>query len=242
MATPTFFTIEGDYKSVVADTTIDTNVDPDLGPISATATFTPLIDTGDVLLAVTATPRPTGYVAAPIVARIDVDGQVKLRVDVDTTGFAGGDILHSANFAAFPATGNVAKIYVADDTDIKYRWTGSRYVNFDPVRLLADTPMLELDGPLYYRVDFTDVRFNGKAGILNSFVVRAKTTDTTLNLITEGRAPGTPASGPTRFIVPSGTPASAAAVGTVGQICADSSFLYVCVAANTWKRVAIATW
>jgi len=38
------------------------------------------------------------------------------------------------------------------------------------------------------------------------------------------------------------TPASATAAGTTGQVCWDSSFIYVCVATNTWKRVAIATW
>lgn len=38
------------------------------------------------------------------------------------------------------------------------------------------------------------------------------------------------------------TPASATAAGDVGTICWDSGFIYVCVATNTWKRVAIATW
>ena len=38
------------------------------------------------------------------------------------------------------------------------------------------------------------------------------------------------------------TPASAAATGTAGTICWDTSYIYVCTAANTWKRVAIATW
>lgn len=38
------------------------------------------------------------------------------------------------------------------------------------------------------------------------------------------------------------TPASAAATGTKGDIRHDSSFIYVCTATNTWKRVAIATW
>ncbi len=37
-------------------------------------------------------------------------------------------------------------------------------------------------------------------------------------------------------------PASAAATGAVGSIRWDSGFIYVCTAANTWKRVAIATW
>lgn len=38
------------------------------------------------------------------------------------------------------------------------------------------------------------------------------------------------------------TPASAGATGTTGQICWDSSYIYVCTATNTWKRAAIATW
>jgi hypothetical protein len=30
--------------------------------------------------------------------------------------------------------------------------------------------------------------------------------------------------------------------GTVGQVTTDANYIYVCVAANTWKRVAITTW
>ena len=38
------------------------------------------------------------------------------------------------------------------------------------------------------------------------------------------------------------TPASAGAAGTAGMIAWANGFLYCCVATNTWKRVAIATW
>ena len=38
------------------------------------------------------------------------------------------------------------------------------------------------------------------------------------------------------------TPASASASGVVGTVAWDASFIYVCTATNTWKRVAIATW
>lgn len=38
------------------------------------------------------------------------------------------------------------------------------------------------------------------------------------------------------------TPASAGAAGNAGDICWDASYVYVCVATNTWKRSAIATW
>jgi hypothetical protein len=38
------------------------------------------------------------------------------------------------------------------------------------------------------------------------------------------------------------TPASAGATGAVGEICWDADYIYICVATNTWKRAAIATW
>lgn len=38
------------------------------------------------------------------------------------------------------------------------------------------------------------------------------------------------------------TPANASATGTAGEIAWDSSYIYVCTATNTWKRIAIATW
>ena len=38
------------------------------------------------------------------------------------------------------------------------------------------------------------------------------------------------------------TPATSTAAGSVGDICWDASYMYVCTATNTWKRSAIATW
>jgi len=38
------------------------------------------------------------------------------------------------------------------------------------------------------------------------------------------------------------TPASASATGVTGQIAWDSGFIYVCIATDTWVRVATATW
>lgn len=37
-------------------------------------------------------------------------------------------------------------------------------------------------------------------------------------------------------------PATATSTGIAGQIAYDASFFYVCTAANTWRRAAIATW
>jgi hypothetical protein len=41
-------------------------------------------------------------------------------------------------------------------------------------------------------------------------------------------------------IVNAKTPASSTDMGTAGDICWDTSYLYVCTATNTWKRIALA--
>lgn len=38
------------------------------------------------------------------------------------------------------------------------------------------------------------------------------------------------------------TPANASDTGTTGTIAWDASYIYICTATDTWKRVAIATW
>lgn len=42
--------------------------------------------------------------------------------------------------------------------------------------------------------------------------------------------------------ITAGTPASAGATGSAGQIKYDATHLYVCVATNTWVRTTLATW
>jgi hypothetical protein len=200
MTNPTFFTVVADYKSVVVDLEADVDADPQLGPITAKVTFTPVLNKGDVILATDASPRPTGYVGAPIVARIDTDGRLKLRVEPD------GDRDNYANLAAFPATGLSTKVYYDIAEATFYRWNGSAYVETLPyaeVRLLADTALLELDGDLYYKVTFSEVTFNGASGYISPFTFQAPTSDTVLNLIEVTPVPGQPASSITK-IAPGG--------------------------------------
>lgn len=40
----------------------------------------------------------------------------------------------------------------------------------------------------------------------------------------------------------SNTPSTASAAGKVGEMCWDGDFVYVCVAANSWKRAALSAW
>lgn len=49
------------------------------------------------------------------------------------------DVLEYANFAAFPATGESGKIYVAIDTNLTYRWSGSAYVEISASLALGET-------------------------------------------------------------------------------------------------------
>lgn len=49
------------------------------------------------------------------------------------------DVLEYANLAAFPGTGESGKIYVAQDTNKTYRWSGSAYVEISASLALGET-------------------------------------------------------------------------------------------------------
>lgn len=69
------------------------------------------------------------------VATLDAEGRVpssQLPSYVD-------DVLEYANKAGFPSTGEAGKIYVAKDTNLTYRWTGTDYVEISPSIALGET-------------------------------------------------------------------------------------------------------
>ena len=49
------------------------------------------------------------------------------------------DVLEYASKSAFPATGTAGKIYVALDTNLTYRWSGSAYTEISPSLALGET-------------------------------------------------------------------------------------------------------
>ena len=63
------------------------------------------------------------------------------------------EIITAANLAAFPASGNAAYIYVANDTEKTYRWSGSAYIEISPSPGSTDS-VTEGSVNLYY----TDTR------------------------------------------------------------------------------------
>lgn len=73
--------------------------------------------------------------AANGVAELDASGKVpssQLPAYVD-------DVLEYTNKSGFPATGETGKIYVAKDTNLTYRWSGSAYVEISPSLALGET-------------------------------------------------------------------------------------------------------
>ena len=53
--------------------------------------------------------------------------------------------------------------------------------------------------------------------------------------------PGTISSGLTTLLS-SSAPATASSTGTAGDITYDADYVYICIATDTWKRAALATW
>ena len=49
------------------------------------------------------------------------------------------DVLEYANQSSFPAKGESGKIYIAQDTNKTYRWSGSTYVEISPSLALGET-------------------------------------------------------------------------------------------------------
>ena len=73
--------------------------------------------------------------AANGVAELDQNGLVissQLPSYVD-------DVLEYASVSEFPATGESGKIYVATDTNLTYRWTGTGYAEISPSLALGET-------------------------------------------------------------------------------------------------------
>jgi hypothetical protein len=88
---------------------------------------------------------------------------------------------------------------------------------------------------------FDRMTFSLSAGNNGSLQMQDATGTLTGTAMTINGATGLP-SFPTGAAVTRAAPANAAAAGVTGEIASDTGFIYVCTAANTWKRVAIATW
>ena len=120
-AVPTTRTVNG--KALSADITLGAG---DVG--ARPSTWTPnATDVGAI---------PAGQKgAAGGVAELDGTGRVpstQLPSYVD-------DVAEYASLSNFPQTGEDGKIYIAEDTNLTYRWSGSQYVEISPSLALGET-------------------------------------------------------------------------------------------------------
>lgn len=80
-------------------------------------------------------------------ATTDLKGAANGLAELDGTGKVPSsqlpsfvdDVVDYANLAAFPVTGETGKIYIALDTNLTYRWSGSVYVEISPSLALGET-------------------------------------------------------------------------------------------------------
>ena len=71
------------------------------------------------------------------------------------------DVLEYANLAAFPGTGTTGLLYVALDTNLVYRWSGSAYVEISASPGTTDA-VPEGSTNLYFTDTRADTRANGR--------------------------------------------------------------------------------
>jgi hypothetical protein len=105
---------------------------------------------------------------------------------------------------------------------------------------VAGSLFIDLDDDSNNTNDALFIRDNGTTTVMNFTAAGARIGDETpatekLDVV------GTTRTQELRITSPT-VPASAGATGTTGDIAWDANYIYVCIATDTWKRVAIATW
>lgn len=87
-------------------------------------------------------------------AFISTKGQPSGLAELDSTGKVPAaqlpsyvdDVLEYSTKAQFPQTGETGKIYVAKDTNLTYRWTGTQYLGISQSLALGETPSTAYPG------------------------------------------------------------------------------------------------
>lgn len=150
------------------------------------------------------------------------------------TGGNGSDAAPTYSFASETNTGlyrvGAGNVGYAVNGSARFFMTGTTTLNMN---LFQQNDWGTLGGPAYSWDGDTDTGINNGGGNIMIFVTDATERYRVSNTAVTLAVP---------LIIPTSTPASAGAAGVTGQIAWDADFIYVCVATNTWKRVAIATW
>lgn len=148
------------------------------------------------------------------------------------TGTADGN---ETTKAMISAGGNLLIGTTTDDGTNKLQVNGS---------VKGGSYVMNADGNAVYWGAGTYIQGNNTAGTLNLYGTTINTTGALKNIGNTVWTAGNDGvgSGLDADTVPNATPASASAAGTAGMIRYDANYIYICTAANTWKRAAISTW
>lgn len=156
------------------------------------------------------------------------------------------------------ATTTIALDIMPNGNPSEYGTNGKAWLDVCDTDVLTGTPAVNtarVGIRAAVGAEFGSRAYQGAAAIPITFTIH----DTTVNMVGQfttagvfgvgAAAPSVSGSGAcvhltgdTLRIGTSRTPASASATGSAGEICWDSSYVYVCVATNTWKRAALSTW
>lgn len=139
-------TVSGNVPVIQENGALLASIIPDLSgtyvPVTTTINGQPL--SGNVTLtAVNVGAIPTTQLGASSgVAQLDSSGKVpssQLPSYVD-------DVLEYDTLTSFPETGESGVIYIATDTNLTYRWSGSQYVEISPSLALGETSSTAFPG------------------------------------------------------------------------------------------------
>ncbi len=138
-----------------------------------------------------------------------------------------------SNVVGTSGTGNdtVLALGYDDKNQLKVNGIQMQYVAYDQV---------QANGDLVLDFDQTEAVFfpqTSGLGWYQTVITRSST-----NTLTTREISATNVKTAGLRLTTTNAPSSASDTGTTGEIRYDSNYIYVCVATNTWKRVAISTW
>lgn len=147
------------------------------------------------------------------------------------------DVLVYGSYALLPNPGIEGKLYITADTNEMYRWDGTQYVvlSVDLSAYATKAEMEAADSDLKNAIEHTtiwdidqqsEVTFEGDGAGTWEIMERQIPTENNDGIF---------------LCMDSSAPSSSSSAGLKGQFYMDANYLYLCIANNTWRRVALST-
>jgi len=162
-------------------------------------------------------------------------GGIKFNVPVsqaDSLLASDGSLKHVENFlSTTDSSTTIGTLSIQNDTPLILGSAGQSYINVNSTTFeLASNPQASNQN---FKITVNPGGIPTSALFING---------TTLNTGISTTTPVTTFDINGSFRVVPSTPSSSTATGVPGQISWDANYIYVCTAANTWKRAGLSTW